>query len=486
MTSEEALAIYNAGPDIVVKVLCELSSQVKLLQKQVDDLQKEVQKLKDQLAKSSRNSSKPPSSDGLKKPAPRSLRERGKRKPGGQKGHLGSTLKMSDNPDHTIVHEVNRCEHCGHSLKDRVPSDIERRQIFDIPPISVEVFEHQAEVKECPHCGKVNRATFPEQITAPAQYGPRLKATAVYLRQYQLLPFKRTCELFHDLFSIDLCDGTLMNITESCSELLNEPLEQIRQQLEESRVINVDETSSSVEGKRQWLHVAANAFMTYYGIHPNRGSKATDHIGILPNFKGRAIHDFWKPYFKYDCAHGLCNAHHLRELTFIHEQHDQPWAKDMIDCLLDIKKAIYETREISDSLSKEQIRRFEIRYQDILNDGYNKNPLPVKDPAKKKRGRQKKSKARNLLERLDEHREKALAFMYDFDVPFDNNLAERDIRMIKVQQKISGTFRSQRGAGAFCRIRSYISTVRKNAVNVIDAIENVFKGHPFIPSTGVT
>lgn len=486
MTSEEALAIYHAGPDVVVKVLCELSSQVNLLQKQVDNLQKEVQKLKDQLAKNSRNSSKPPSSDGPEKPVPRSLRERGKRKPGGQKGHEGSTLKMSDNPDHTIGHEVSRCEHCGHSLKDRVPSDIERRQVFDIPPIKVEVFEHQAEIKKCPHCGKVNKATFPEQITAPAQYGPRLKATAVYLRQYQLLPFKRTCELFHDLFSIDLCDGTLMNITESCSELLDEPLEQIRYQLEQSPVVNVDETGSSVKGKRQWLHVAANPFLTYYGIHPNRGSKATDHIGILPNFKGRAIHDFWKPYLTYDCAHGLCNAHHLRELTFIHEQHDQSWAKDMIDCLLDIKKTIYETREISDSLSKEQIRRFETRYQGILDDGYNKNPLPVKDPAKKKRGRQKKSKTRNLLERLDEHREKVLAFMYDFDVPFDNNLAERDLRMIKVQQKISGTFRSQKGAGAFCRIRSYISTVRKNAVNVIDAIENVFNGHPFIPSTGVT
>lgn len=486
MTSEEALAIYHAGPDIVVKVLCELSSQVKLLQKEVNNLQEEVRKLKDQLAKNSRNSSNPPSSDGAKKPVPRSLRERGKRKPGGQKGHLGSTLKMSDNPDHTIVHEVNRCEHCGHSLKDRVPSDIERRQVFDIPPIKVEVFEHQAEVKECPCCGKVNRATFPEQVKAPAQYGPRLKAVAVYLRQYQLLPFKRTCELFHDLFSIDLCDGTLMNITKSCSELLDEPLEQIRKKLEKSPVVNFDETGSSVEGKRQWLHVAGNAFLTYYDIHPKRGSKATDHIGILPNFKGRAIHDFWIPYLKYDCAHGLCNAHHLRELTFIHEQHDQPWAKDMIDCLLDIKKTADETREISDSISKEQIRRFETRYQDILDEGYNKNPLPDKGPAKKKRGRQKKTKARNLLERLDKHREKALAFMYDFDVPFDNNLAERDLRMIKTQQKISGTFRSQRGAGAFCHIRSYISTVRKNAVNVIDAIESAFKGRPFIPSTGIT
>ena len=209
-----------------------------------------------------------------------------------------------------------------------------------------------------------------------------------------------------------------------------------------------------------------------------------DHMGILSNFKGRAIHDFWKPYFKYNCNHGLCNAHHLRELIFLHEQHSQRWAKNMIDCLIDIKKAVDKTKTSTDRLFKEQIHTFETRYQNILDKGYNENPLPKKKSTKKKRGRPKKSKARNLLERLDEHRKEALAFMYDFKAPFDNNLAERDLRMAKVQQKISGTFRSQDGASAFCRIRSYISTVRKNAVNVIDAIGNAFQGHPFLPSAG--
>jgi hypothetical protein len=209
-----------------------------------------------------------------------------------------------------------------------------------------------------------------------------------------------------------------------------------------------------------------------------------DHMGILPSFNGRAIHDFWKPYFKYDCNHGLCNAHHLRELIFLHEQHGQRWAKNMIDCLIDIKKAVNEAKTSTDTLFKEQIHKFETRYQNILDKGYNENPLPKKKSTKKKRGRPKKSKARNLLERLDENRKEVLAFMYDFKVPFDNNLAERDLRMAKVQQKISGTFRSQDGADAFCRIRSYISTAKKSAVNVIDAIGNAFQGYPFMPSSG--
>jgi len=474
MTPEEALTIYHAGPDVVVKVLCQLSSQVA-------ELQKEVQKLKDQLAKNSRNSSKPPSSDGFKKPSPKSLRPRGEHKPGGQKGHPGSTLKMVDNPNHSVLYPADQCQRCGHRLADEIPIDVERRQVFDIPPIQMEVTEHQAQIKECSHCGHLNKAAFPKQVKAPVQYGSRLKAIAVYLRQYQLLPYNRSRELFRDLFSIDLSEGTLTNITDTCSELLKHPIDQILKQLEQSSVVNFDETGSSVYGKRQWLHAASTPNLTYYEIHPKRGSHAMDHMGILTNFKGRAIHDFWKPYFKYDCNHGLCNAHHLRELIFLNEQHDQLWAKDMIDCLINIKKAVDKTKGSTDTLFKEQIHKFETRYQNILDKGYNENPLPKKKSTKKKRGRPKKTKARNLLERLDEHRKEVLAFMYDFKVPFDNNLAERDLRMAKVQQKISGTFRSQDGANAFCRIRSYISTTRKNAVNAIEAIVNAFAGTPYVP-----
>jgi transposase len=481
MTPEEALSIYHAGPDVVFKLLCELSAQVELLQKQVAELQRQVQRLKDQLAKNSRNSSKPPSSDGFNKPAPKSLRPRGKRKTGGQKGHPGSTLTMVDNPDHTILYPVDQCQRRGRCLTDEAPSELEKRQVFDIPPIQVEVTEHQAGIKPCPHCGYLNKATFPEQLKAPVQYGPRLKAIAVYLRQYQLLPYNRTRELLSDLFSTDLSEGTLTNIIETCSESLQGPVDEIRRQLAHAPVVHFDETGSSVEGTRHWLHATSTAHLTYYEIHPKRGAHAMDQIGILPNFKGRAIHDFWKPYFTYDCDHGLCNAHHLRELTFLNEQHDQRWAKDMIDCLLDIKLAVDAAKNTIDTLFKEQIQEFEQRYQNILDKGYHENPLPKRESSKKKRGRRKKSKARNLLERLDTHRKQVLAFMYDFNVPFDNNLVERDLRMAKVQQKISGTFRSPGGATAFCRIRGYISTARKNALNAIEALGNAFAGKPYIP-----
>lgn len=473
MTPEEALSIYHAGPDVVVKVLCELHAEI-------ISLQKRVKALEEQIAQNSRNSSKPPSSDGPQKPKPRNLRIKTGRKPGGQKGHKGHTLKMLQNPDHTIVHPVNQCSYCACSLGKQLPIDMEKRQEFDLPPLKLEVTEHQAQIKLCLNCGQLNKAKFPENVKAPTQYGPRLKATAVYLKNYQLLPYERTRELLCDLFSCELSEGTLANINNDCFDLLNDTSQKITKQLIKAPVINVDETGARVEGKRQWLHVVSTPELTYYDIHQKRGGEAIDDIGILPLFQGRAIHDFWKPYFKYDCSHGLCNAHHLRELFFLHEQQNQAWAKRMIDCLIDIKNAVDKTKETSNCLLKEQIHQFEKRYQQIIDEGYTENPILAKSAKKKKRGRRKKSKARNLIERLDEYRNEALAFMYDFNVPFDNNLAERDIRMMKVQQKISGTFRSLTGAKTFCRIRSYISTAKKNAVNIIDAIRDAFEGTPFV------
>jgi transposase/uncharacterized coiled-coil protein SlyX len=488
ITPEEALPIYQAGPEAVVKALCELSRQVDLLWQEnaglkelVALLQERVKALEDQLAKNSHNSSKPPSSDGLNKPAPRSLRRRGERKVGGQKGHPGHSLKMVENPDHTVVHPVDRCEKCGLSLTENEASNFEKRQVVDIPPVRLEVTEHKTEIKTCPRCGHVSRGQFPEEVRAPVQYGLCIRAIGVYLKDYQLLPYKRTSELLSDLFSCNMSQGTLVNTVDACSRFLEEPVEQIKQQLIESRVVSFDETGSSVIGHRHWLHVASTDRLTYYGIHPKRGSKAMDQIGILPDFHGRAIHDFWKPYFKYNCDHGLCNVHHLRELIFLNERHGQVWAENMIDCLLDIKQAVDQEKNITGSLSKEKIDEFEVRYQNILDEGYAENPLPQEPlKKKKKRGITKKTKARNLLERLDEHREETLAFMHDFNVPFDNNLGERDLRMAKVQQKISGTFRSSNGPDTFCRIRSYISTARKNGANAIEVIQNAFAGRPFL------
>lgn len=483
MTPEEALSIYHAGPETVVKVLLAFSADIEFLREQVETLQVQVKTLQDQIAKNSRNSNKPPSSDGFNKPTPRSLRNRGKRKPGGQPGHSGQTLKQVKKPDHTIVHPVEQCQHCGRSIADHPASDCEKRQVFDIPPLpKIEVTEHQAEIKECPHCEYINKAAFPEHVKAPVQYGSRLKALAVYLMDYQLLPYKRTREFFCDIFSQEISEGTLVNISNACFDLLDDPTEQIRQQLLTSPVVNFDETGSSLNGKGHWLHVASTPGLTYYQIHKKRGSEAMDDIGILPYFEGRAIHDFWKPYLSYDCRHGFCGSHLLRELIFLHEQQQQHWAKKMLDCLLKTKEAVDKSPPDTDCLSDTQAREFEELYSELIDEGYAENPMPEKKLiTKKKRGRPKKTKAINLLDRFRNYKKEILAFMYDFTVPFDNNLAERDLRMMKTQQKISGTFRSINGADAFCRIRSYISTVRKNSENVIESIHNAFMGRPFIP-----
>ena len=476
MTPEEALAIYHAGPEAVVKVLLTFYAEIV-------SLRERVKALEDQIAKNSRNSSKPPSSDGFNKPAPRSLRKRGNRKPGGQFGHSGQTLKKVENPDHTIVHPVEQCQNCNLSIADQPASGCEKRQVFDIPPPpKIEVTEHQAEIKECLYCGHINKAEFPEHVKAPVQYGSRLKALAVYLMDYQLLPYKRTREFFCDIFSQEISEGTLVNISNACFNFLDDPTEQIRQQLITSPVVNFDETGTSLNGEGHWLHVAGTEALTYYQIHKKRGSEAMDDIGILPHFKGRAIHDFMSSYLAYDCQHGFCNAHLLRELIFLHEQQQQRWAKKMIDCLMGIKEAVDRSPPNIMCLSDTQAREFEELYSEIIDEGYAENPMPKRKlTTKRKRGRPKKPKAINLLDRFRDYKKEILAFMYDFTVPFDNNLAERDLRMMKTQQKISGTFRSKNGADAFCRIRSYISTVRKNSENVIESIHNAFTGRPFIP-----
>ena len=498
LTREEAQAIYRAGEETVVRVLLEmdarihdalraidgLEQQVRDLTLRLDASEQRVKHLEDQLAKNSRNSSKPPSTDGFQKPAPKSLREKSARPSGGQSGHRGNTLTMVEKPDRTEPHRVERCECCGRSLAACPPDGIEKRQVRDLPPLRLIVTEHQAERKRCP-CGHLNKAAFPEGVNAPVQYGSGIKALAVYFNNYQFLPYKRTCELLADLFDCGISEGTLANLVSECHERLEAPVRQIKAQIAQAPVAQFDESGARVEKKLWWLHAASTATATYYDIHPKRGAEAIKAIGILPNFIGRAIHDFWKPYFGYECDHGLCNAHHLRELIFVHEQHRQAWADDMIDCLLDIKAAVAQARPTTDHLTEDQRRDFEARYQRILDQGYAQNPLSPA-PVRKKRGRRKKTKPRNLLERLDEHRQEVLAFMYDFNVPFDNNLAERDIRMMKVQQKISGTFRSEDGAHAFCRIRSYLSTARKNALGAMDAIARVFDGNPFVPIDNTT
>jgi transposase len=357
----------------------------------------------------------------------------------------------------------------------------DRRQVFDLPPLQFEVVEHHLREQMCLGCGTLNCGEFPAGITPGVQYGPALKSLAVYLVQYHLLPWQRTCEMLGDRFGHPLAEGTLASAINECADSLTKPEEEIKQAIRLAPVANFDETGLYVAGRREWLHVASTPLLTHYGPHAKRGAEATQAIGILPAFTGRAIHDAWAPYFAYSCDHGLCNAHHRRELTFVYEQGGQGWAKEMKDLLVESKDAVAHARAPeATARSPAQQRRFAKTYDHLLAAGL---ALPENQPPppQGKRGRPKQSQAKNLLDRLAQRKGETLAFMSDFTVPFDNNQAERDLRMVKVQQKVSGCFRSREGATAFCRIRGYLSTIKKQGRNVLAALCSVFAGQPLSP-----
>jgi transposase len=451
------------------------------LQRQLREQAALIQELRDQLAKNSQNSGKPPSSDGLKKPRTRSLRKKSGRRSGGQKGHQGHTLKMVEQPDHIQVHEASTCSHCATDLQSVEPCGYEKRQVFDVPPMRIEVTEHQAEVKTCPGCGQQVKGDFPSDVTQPVQYGPRFKAQASYLNNYQFIPLARTCELLGDFYGHMPSEAFVLDANATLVDQTEPSLATIKQQLIAADVAHFDESGLQVEGQLNWLHVASTDQLTYYAVHPKRGQVGMKAVGILPEFEGRAVHDHWKSYFTFDdCQHALCNAHHLRELQFVLDQYDQTWARQMAQLLLDIKDEVQAAPLEQTTLSPELLAHFEQRYDELIAQGLKANPPPA-DPPPRKRGRKKQSPPKNLLDRLQQFKPQVLAFMYDFRVPFDNNLAERDVRMVKVKQKVSGAFRTRTGAETFCIIRSYISTVRKQGRNVIDAIHDALTGNPFIP-----
>ena len=359
---------------------------------------------------------------------------------------------------------------------------MERRQVHDLPEPKLEITEHRAEVKTC-SCGCVNRAAFPPEAAAPVQYGPRLKSVAVYLGDFQLLPFDRLAEIMRDLFACEtFSQGTSANFKADCSGRLAPVEAAIRDLAASAPVAGFDETGVRASGSLHWLHTVSTPVLTWYYAHKRRGRVALDAAGILPTYRGRAIHDCWSPYFEYDCAHGLCNAHLLRELVFLWEVHAQKWARAMNTHLRAIKKAVETARSAGLSvLPASDQERFLKRYKRIVQAGYAQNP-PAAVHGPKRSGRRKQSKARNLLDRFRDHAELILAFMRDFQVPFDNNQSERDLRMMKLRQKISGTFRSLPALADFCRIRGYVSTARKNGLTALDALQRVFLGNPFVPA----
>jgi transposase len=481
-TIEDIHNAYVQGEEAVTHLVNGLIGDMHNLLDHIQQQQELIQSLQNQLSKNSKNSSKPPSTDGYKMPRTTSLRKAGVRPSGGQKGHEGHTLKAVDNPDYTKVYKVEQCQNCHTDLANVAATEYEKRQVFDIPPIKIEVTEHQAEIKQCPHCGQKNKAEFPSDVNQPVQYGDRVKSHAVYFNVYHHIPVARTCEIFQDTFGHRISEATVLHADSECAEKVQPANEAIKEQLIHSPVVHFDESGLKIGGKLHWLHVASTANLTHYEVHEKRGQDAMNHIGILPEFEGTAVHDHWKSYFKYEsCQHSLCNAHHLRELKFIYEQYHQDWAKDLIELLVEIEQEVIATSLYQDHLPLDKLQDFEARYDEIIARGLEANPPPKEEKQPGKRGKPKQSPPKNLLDRLKGYKKEVLLFMHDFRVPFDNNQGERDVRMVKVKQKVSGTFRTAKGASIFCSIRGYISTARKNGRSIISAIYDAFKGNPFIP-----
>ena len=422
--------------------------------------------LANRLNLNSTNSSKPPSSDPNreKRPKPKTGR-----KIGGQKGHVGVTLQKVDNPDVIKPIKIDRRTlPAGQRFQD---VGFESRQVFDID-ISRVVTEYRAQVLEDEN-GNRYVAAFPEGVTKAVQYGNGIKAHTVYLSQYQLIPYNRIQDYFADQLHIPISEGTIFNFNKQAFDTLAAFEDHAREQLRTSAVAHADETGINLSGGRYWLHCVSNPHWTLYYPHEKRGMEAFEAMGVLPWFKGILCHDHWKPYYKLDCTHALCNAHHIRELTRAWEQDNQQWAHDMIDLL---EKINTQVTDAGGMLNAQQGGIYRAQYRKLIEKGETECPEPTRPNKKGKRGRIKKSKSRNLLERLRDFENDVLRFMENEHVTFTNNLGENDIRMTKVQQKISGCFRSIEGAKIFCRIRSYLSTCRKQGIKSSYALDLLFNG----------
>ncbi|MBN2429637.1 MAG: IS66 family transposase [Deltaproteobacteria bacterium] len=413
----------------------------------------------------SKNSSKPPSADPNR---PKEPKHKSERKPGGQKGRNDNTLQPVSDPDEIKNLPVDRS-----TLPEGRYRDVgyEARQVIDLDISSV-VTEYRAQILEDEQ-GHRHVAPFPSGVTRSVQYGFGVKVHAVYMSQYQLIPYNRVGDHFMEQLQIPVSPGSVYNFNLEAYDALASFDQWVKERLSFSQLLHADETGINIDGKRNWLHSASNSDFTYFYPHPKRGSEALDEIGILGPFQGILCHDHWKPYYQYDCSHALCNAHHLRELERAWEQDKQQWAKQMSLLLEEINKAVLDAGGHLEAKDADAYRK---RYRHLLEEAEKECPPPDESQRNGRRGRLARSKARNLLERLRDFEDDVLRFMVEDDVPFSNNQAENDLRMTKVQQKISGCFRSWDGARMFCRIRSYLSTCRKQGVSASTALRLLFEG----------
>lgn len=462
-----------------------LWSMIQGQSKQIAALQLQVAQVQSRLNKNSRNSSKPPSSDGLNKPAPKSLRVAGQNPSGGQKGHPGSTLSQAIQPDKVVIHGVpDQCQACQRELPFAYVG--ETRQVFDLPTLQFEITEHHAMQSIC-SCGHIHTGEFPVGVNAVVQYGPRAQAAMMHLNLNHAVSVQRTAALMKDFFGLSVSQATVIKAGVASAAILQPTVDAIGQGAVNADVLHADETGLRVARTLHWLHVLATDTLTWMGCHPKRGGEAFDALALLQQFKGVLVHDGWMPYKALQCQHALCNAHHLRELTYLLEEQGQAWAGDMIELLshashLDnVNCADGQSPKYNSQKYQGEVRDLRDLYEAILAQAQVDNPVV---PSTGKRGRPKQSKATNLIGRLRDYREDVWRFMTQPDVPFTNNLAEQTVRMPKVKQKVSGCFRTFKGAQTYCVIRSYCATMQKQGANVFESLVAAFSGTTPQPSLG--
>ena len=457
-------------PPEVESLLASLKRENEALQAENEALRAEIAELRRRLGLDSSNSSKPPSSDGLKR-KPRilgSLRTRSGKPSGGQKGHQGDTLRQIANPHRIVRHTAVVCRHCCAALDAGSVVDEEKRQVFDFPERLIEVTEHRAAIHCCPNCRRQTRAAFPEGVVSPAQYGERLKAAAVYLNSQQLVPEERVAQILQDLFdAASACGASVAAWVGRKAEALEPVYRAIGAEVAQAKVRCLDETGLRVAGKTCWLHTTSTLTHTFYRAGEPRSAVPKELTG------GVVVHDHFLSYRGLkNVEHAFCNAHLVRELNAAAELDQEPWAEAMRKTLLDANDAVREAKEAGlSALAPEQINGFENRYWEAARAGlaYHRS-LPKLDPPTKKRGRQKNRPGYNLLVRFKDYKNETLRFLTDFDVPFTNNLGEQDLRMMKVKMKISGCFRTVKAACDFARLRSGISSARKQGLNILQTL----------------
>jgi len=464
VANERIIALEKRVAELEALLVSALAT-IESLREENTQQKAKIADLERQLGMDSNNSSKPPSSDGFKK-KPKSLRQSGG-KNGGQPGHQGKTLKMSETPDVVITHKVCTCGKCNANLEGVMAESIVKRQVFDMPPIELVITEHQAEIKRCA-CGEINKADFPSNVNNHVQYGESVTSLLGLWNVVHFIPYERCAEMFADLTGYKISEGTVFSHLQSLERKVF-PIEmQIREALAAAPVLNADETGIPVMGKTKWLHSLSNPEWTLYHVHDKRGSEAMIDMGLLPNYEGILVHDFWKSYFKFPSTHAMCNAHLLRECQGILDNHGGTWAGDMKNFLSLTWHKVKQKRKQEEKLKEDEVEEIFEKYDKIVKDGQEALGEILKC--------QVRTAAKNLLIRFADYKADILRFVVDDRVPFDNNQAERDVRMVKVKSKVSGSFRTMEGAKQFASVRGFISTLRKQGREVLQSLGEAVAG----------